>query len=288
MRLIVRWSMVLVALAAASLSYQSLMQLAGLAGYGMLSALYPLVVDAGAAASCAAWLHTRGRQALAMTWSLLAVSVVLNGTEHYLESTRTAPSWLLVVAVAAVPPSVLGLTLHLAVDMRRPDQRTWEGPAGPTAPHTGLRDVSVFTQSHEPQTDMRRPGQEEWGSGLAGSTAPGASRSNSGHTQAKVTQTSGARPPGQLDTGATELAEPSCTDSRLDPPQRVRGQAEPTAPGVQRSTSESTSGSNLLSELIEQGAGRRTIAAELGITEHEARKMISISRNGDGRVSSQT
>jgi hypothetical protein len=41
------------------------------------------------------------------------VSVVLNGTPHYLQSTHTAPSWLLVIAVAAVPPTVLGLTCTL-------------------------------------------------------------------------------------------------------------------------------------------------------------------------------
>jgi hypothetical protein len=109
--------MAVVALAAAMLSYQSLMHLGELAGYGSLSALYPVVVDAGAAASCATWLHTRGRQPLVMTWGLLAISVVLNGTTHYLESTHTAPSWLLVVAVAAVPPTVLGLCVHLAVGM---------------------------------------------------------------------------------------------------------------------------------------------------------------------------
>ena len=123
MRIVVRTSMALVALAAAALSYQSLMQLAELAQYGSLSVLYPLTVDAGAAASCAAWLHTRGRQPLVMTWALLATSVILNGTTHYLESTHTAPTWLLVVAVAAVPPTVLGLCVHLAVGMGRPDNR---------------------------------------------------------------------------------------------------------------------------------------------------------------------
>jgi hypothetical protein len=32
------------------------------------------------------------------------------GTAHYIESTHTAPTWLLVVAVAAVPLTVQGLT----------------------------------------------------------------------------------------------------------------------------------------------------------------------------------
>jgi hypothetical protein len=65
-RAVVRLGMAAVALAAAMLSYQSLAGLGELAGYGGLSFLYPIVVDAGAVASCAAWLHTRGRQPLIM------------------------------------------------------------------------------------------------------------------------------------------------------------------------------------------------------------------------------
>lgn len=117
MRIIVRVSMTLVALAAAALSFQSLMRLGELCGYGSLAGLYPVVLDLGAASSCAAWLHTRSRQALGMTWGLLGCSVVLNGTVHFLDSTHTAPSWLLVVAVAAMPPTVLGLCVHLAVGL---------------------------------------------------------------------------------------------------------------------------------------------------------------------------
>jgi hypothetical protein len=111
--------MTLVALSAAALSYQSLMRLGELCGYGSLAWLYPLVVDLGAAASCATWLHVRSRQALGMTWSLLATRVLLNGTTHYLMSTGIPPSWLLVVAVSAVPPTVLGLCVHLAVGLGR-------------------------------------------------------------------------------------------------------------------------------------------------------------------------
>lgn len=189
MRAVVRGAMGAVALAAAALSYQSLMHLGELAGYGGLSILYPLVVDAGAAASCAAWLHTRGRQPLAMTWALLAVSVVLNGTTHYLESTHTAPSWLLVVAVAAVPPTVLGLCVHLAVGMGGPVR------TGPL------------------------------------------------------------------------VHEPDRTQDATDTPMGVNP--------------------NPVAELIEAGASRRQVAAELGVTEYRARQLIAstrISRNGVGDV----
>lgn len=120
MRILVRSVMGVVALAAFVLSFASLAHLGQLCGYAGLSWLYPVVVDLGAVASCAAWLHTRGRQPLLMTWALLTTSILLNATTHYLESTGTAPSWLLVVAVAAVPPTVLGLCVHLAVGLGEP------------------------------------------------------------------------------------------------------------------------------------------------------------------------
>lgn len=228
MRLVVRWSMGLVALAAAALSYQSLMTLAALAGYGRLAILYPLVVDCGAAASCAAWLHTRGRQPLAMTWCLLAVSVVLNGTTHYLTSTHTAPSWLLVVAVAAVPPTVLGLCVHLAVGMGGPGRfgpmtggpgHMPEGAEGPQSTQPAL------SESAQLSGGVRRPDQQQDGlRALAGST-----------TTADVTD------------GATEISDP-------------------------------------VAELLAQGAGRRKLAAELNITEHQARQLIAAAKNGDGHA----
>jgi hypothetical protein len=111
--------MALVAVAAAALSFVSLWRLGQLAGYGALSALYPVVLDLGAASSCAAWLHTRSRQASAMTWALLGLSVVLNGTVHWLESTGQLPGWPLVVGVAAIPPLTLGLVVHLVISMDR-------------------------------------------------------------------------------------------------------------------------------------------------------------------------
>lgn len=115
MKTFIRVVMGLVALAAGALSFQSLMHLGELCGYGSLSWAYPVTLDLGAAASCASWIHERNRQALGMTWGMLGISVVLNGTLHYLQAEGTSPSWLLVVLVAAVPPIVFGLVVHLAV-----------------------------------------------------------------------------------------------------------------------------------------------------------------------------
>lgn len=265
MRLVVRLSMGLVALAAAALSYQSLAHLGTLCGYGGLAWLYPLVVDAGAAASCAAWLQTRGRQPLVMTWALLAVSVVLNGTTHYLTSTGTAPSWLLVVAVAAVPPTVLGLTVHLAVDMRRPDQNLGEGVAvGSTAPG-GAGGTHTDTRPSEAQTPqgLVDPGQRM--SAVPTGAAP------TKVDEAGVVNGAG---PGQSGSGVTELTGPMS-----------RSAGEPAADKLVPALGGGKAADRMnpldpVAELIEAGAGRRRLAAELGLTEHQARQLLAERRNG--------
>lgn len=112
-------SIALVTVAAFALSFQSLMKLGELAGYGGLAWLYPLCVDLGTVSSCTAWLATRSRQAFWMTWSLLAISVLQNGTVHWLIATGQKPEWWLITLVATVPPCVLGLTVHLGVTLGR-------------------------------------------------------------------------------------------------------------------------------------------------------------------------
>jgi hypothetical protein len=119
MRLVVQVSMALVAVAAFALSFQSLTTLGGLAGYGGLAWLYPVVVDLGTVSSCATWLATRSRQAFRMTWNLLVISVLQNGTVHWLIATGQRPEWWLITLVATVPPIVLGLTVHLGVSLGR-------------------------------------------------------------------------------------------------------------------------------------------------------------------------
>jgi hypothetical protein len=114
MKALIRIVRGLVGFAAAALSFQSLMHLGELCGYGELSFLYPLTLDLAAAASYATWVHEKNRQALVVTWALLAVSVVLNGEVHHIDAEHTGTSWLLVVLVAAVPPTVFGLIMHLA------------------------------------------------------------------------------------------------------------------------------------------------------------------------------
>ncbi|MBA2324925.1 MAG: DUF2637 domain-containing protein [Pseudonocardiales bacterium] len=103
-----------VATAAAVLSFSALRDLAVLCGFSTsLGWLLPVVIDAGAAAGCLAWLgsasveHTR-RFARAMTWVLLGSSVCGNAVVHGLTAYGLRPAWWLVVAVSAVAPAVLG------------------------------------------------------------------------------------------------------------------------------------------------------------------------------------
>jgi hypothetical protein len=116
-----------VAIAAAVLSFSALSDLADLCGFHRsLSALLPVVVDAGAAAGALIWLGTSSpvralRFARALTWLLLASSVGGNAVVHYLAAYSLRPAWWLVVLVSAVAPIVLGSVIHLAVLVGRGD-----------------------------------------------------------------------------------------------------------------------------------------------------------------------
>lgn len=107
--------------AAAVLSFDALRALAvavGIAGH--LAWLLPIAVDAGAAASCAVWLGGRStvgaaRYAGRMTWALLAVTVAGNAGQLGMHAHGITPPWWVAVLVGAIPPAVVGSTVHLVV-----------------------------------------------------------------------------------------------------------------------------------------------------------------------------
>jgi hypothetical protein len=113
--------LVVVAAAAAVLSFDALRSLALLCGFtAELAWLLPVVVDAGAGVGCLVWLGRNtptdaARFARALTWSLLAGSVAGNAVVHGLSAYALPAPWWLVVAVSAIPPAVLGASVHLAV-----------------------------------------------------------------------------------------------------------------------------------------------------------------------------
>lgn len=197
-----------VAAAAAVLSFAALDQLGRMSGFGPLSPLLPVVVDAGAAAGSVAWLGTTGprrRFGRGLALALLVGSVAGNALSHGLTAYGLTAPWWVVVAVSAVPPAVLGAVVHLA----------------------------TLTANVTPGRPM-----------------PAASFPDPGKTLA-----------GQVDAGIN-----------LDSDEK--GVATTDPPGV--GTSNGRAG-----ELIADGAGRRRLARELGMSEYEARRLLNGHRNGD-------
>ncbi len=113
--------LVLVAAAAAVLSFAALRDLALMCGFAPgLAWLLPVVVDAGAAAGSLVWLGGRvgepaRRFARGLALGLLLLSVAANALGHGLAAFVLAPPWWVVVIVSAVAPAVLGAVVHLAV-----------------------------------------------------------------------------------------------------------------------------------------------------------------------------
>lgn len=118
--------LLVVAAAAAVLSFAALRDLARLCGFSAaLAWLLPVVVDAGAAAGSLVWLGGRAapaaqRFARVLALGLLTLSVGANALGHGLAAYRLAPPWWVVVAVSAIAPAVLGAVVHLAVLVSRP------------------------------------------------------------------------------------------------------------------------------------------------------------------------
>lgn len=113
--------LLVVATAAAVLSFSALRDLALACGFGRrLAWLLPVVVDAGAAAGSLVWLGGRApdaarRFARGLALALLVLSVAANALGHGLAAFGRIPPWWVVVIVSAVAPAVLGAVVHLAV-----------------------------------------------------------------------------------------------------------------------------------------------------------------------------
>lgn len=148
---IVWCGLAVVLIAAAVLSFDALRGLALAVGIPWRFAwLLPVAVDAGAAVSCAVWL---GRRATAdasafagrMTWALLAVTVLGNAAQLGMHAHAVVPPWWVAVAVGAIPPAVVGATVHLVVLLVR----------GGLVPAEQTEDVSepVYTEAPAVQVE---------------------------------------------------------------------------------------------------------------------------------------
>lgn len=128
-------SLLVVALAAAVLSFAALRHLAVACGTPTeLAWLWPVTIDAAAVVATRTWLagsapERARRSARTLALIMIAASVAGNATDHFLQAYGLTPPWWLVTVVAAVPPAVLGAVAHLAALLRV--------PATPTARESG-------------------------------------------------------------------------------------------------------------------------------------------------------
>lgn len=109
-----------VAVAAAVISFTALRDLGRLSAFGAGDWLLPVVIDAGAAVGSLVWLGRwappparRFARFLAIT--LLSASVAGNAGSHGMAAEHITPHWVVVVAVSALAPAVLGAVVHLVV-----------------------------------------------------------------------------------------------------------------------------------------------------------------------------
>ncbi len=143
--------MTMAAASAALASFSGLRGLAEAAGWpGRLAWLLPLTIDAYAMTSARVWLaattRTAGARRFARANALgaIAASTAGNAAYHAIGAGLITASWPIVVAVGAVPATVLGLTAHLHALRGRdvPSVRTEFGPSASTVdgPRSGTED----------------------------------------------------------------------------------------------------------------------------------------------------
>lgn len=110
------------ALSAAVSSFAGLRDLAVVGGWpALLAPLLPLTVDVYGMTATRVWLAASTRSVRARRFartnsvSAILLSLIGNATYHLIAVRLVAASWVVVVAVGAVPALVLGLVTHLAV-----------------------------------------------------------------------------------------------------------------------------------------------------------------------------
>lgn len=279
----ITWSgLGLVLVAAAILSFSGLRDLAVQCRVPeALAPLFPVCLDAGLAVSTSMWLSRRAnpqaeRFAAWLTWTLLACTVLANAVHQGLAASEIAAPWPLAVAVGAVPPAVVGAVVHLAVlagrqgDTGRPVTAVEPSTAGTEGAGTGRTPSAVV--GHGPTTAGRNPG----------------TAASQGWEPVPTPADEGSELVRTLSAGSTEGVPRSWV-----PPADHRGyslvstpapglspvQVGPDAGPIPRGSS-GVSEDDRAAALIAEGAGRRRLARELGVTEHQARELLAERRNG--------
>lgn len=172
----VRWIGLFVVLAAAAvLSFDAIRALAlAVSIPEQLAWLLPIAVDAGAAVSCACWLSRDVaddvvRFARIQTWLLLATTVIGNAGHLGMHAHGITPPWWVAVIVGAIPPAVVGGTVHLVVLLGRPDaaadeqkqppvlERESDAPTPPADSLGGERGIATTSAPTTPDEPVVEP-----------------------------------------------------------------------------------------------------------------------------------
>jgi Protein of unknown function (DUF2637) len=182
--------MTVAAASAAVASFSGLRGLAEAAGWpARLAWLLPLTIDAYAMTSARVWLAATTRTPAARRFAranalgAIAASTAGNAAYHALAAGLLTVTWPIVVAVGAVPATVLGLTAHLHA-LR---SRTAVGPTDRDG--TGDRTESDTEQSIGDGPRDRTESRPESGP----STTDGTSRSRTGDRSRTATRTPARR-----------------------------------------------------------------------------------------------
>lgn len=120
-----------VGVAAAILTFTTLRALAETVGFreslfGALQSawLLPVTIDAAGVVAARVWLRGTAAQeavdfARKLTWVCISASVLGNAGQHLMAELAIEPPWWVIVLVTAVPPAMLGASVHLGNLVRR-------------------------------------------------------------------------------------------------------------------------------------------------------------------------
>jgi hypothetical protein len=268
--------MVAVAGAAAFTSYSGLYGLAHLAGWpGKLAMMLPVTVDAYAMTATRVWLSPARLTKKARAWArgnaigAITTSVLGNALFHAAAAHVLSITWPVVVALSAIPPIALGLTVHLwhVADDHEPEPDTSPGPAI-AEPETVRAAYPILGNASALGV---APASQAWRTSTQSTGALAAPSSGALRNAPSAPVPAGPSAP-QTRPGALPAAVPAANTASARPsgPARVADRQERMAELRRRAR-------ELNEESIRSGSGQvsaRKLARELHINQDTARELV--------------
>ncbi|TCO57180.1 DUF2637 domain-containing protein [Actinocrispum wychmicini] len=286
------------------LSFSNLADLARSARFdGWLAYLWPGTLDATGVVASLIWLDITmpgdaRRAASRLALAAIALSIAGNSLRHWLLDAGQRPYVVVQMAIAAVPPAVLFLMLHVLhlaqrrpaaviqppasqpvsarppVDQRGQDPARWPA-TGPT--WTGRVIVIPAVTSHPLATSPRQPAGQPWlGLAEAGSAIPvnSATPTTTNHTGQRPANGHPVQPPGlPAATGHPATASQSPTPPP-DPPTSIEPVSQQRPPA--RTGGQWRDHLDAATRIVADhpDIGRPSLASQLGIPTSQARKLL--------------